>query len=185
MQADSAGKLWRGRQLLGLAVWLIIIFYLILAPMALGPQIVKEGRPISFLGSMEGFEANQNGKAYFDSLYLYDKRGVYELSGWAFSTVDLPVDYYLRNLALSGPAGVLLFEAIEVNRQDVANHFSEGNLTMAGLKIRISKFSIPTGLYRIIITFTSGNQDTQFLETPYCLLRTPNQIVLVSNCGED
>lgn len=173
---------WIRKNRFHILIWVVMIAFVILAPRIQAEFFIRDGRPIQLNGELPA-ETSQL-MFYVDRVEVYDDQGIlYNLRGWAFSTVDknIPPSQYQREIVLISEHGNYVFSTRAERRKDVQNHFSDlgMNLDMPGFSVLINKNIIENGKYSIGIIFRhlpSGS--AYYINTFKILVRTPNSIKL-------
>jgi hypothetical protein len=121
---------------------------------------------------------------HIDSLRLvrHISQGMYRMNGWAFpEDSDVPLDQFQKRIILTNDEGdIYLFDALNITRTDVDEHFSYPNRDVqdAGFYVLISKYTLPRGKYQVGIIYTDPSTETEYTRTQFYVERTPNTLVM-------
>lgn len=165
---------------LHIVVWGIALLYLVLAPSVYALWFVTDGKPLR-ASDQTHLPQTLDIRANIDQFLLFNRGGVYQIEGWAFVANQLPVEEYEREVVLASPDGYFAFETRSVRRRDVAVHYELDGLEY-GFQALISKYEVPVGTYRLLLSFTVQDQQTVFGDTGSCILRTPNNLLFAKDC---
>ncbi len=115
----------------------------------------------------------------------HDGQDMYRLDGWAFAeNLDIPLSRYQKRIVLISDEGkAYLFDAIDVTRQDVGEHYANlsGDLKESGFAAYLSIYALPRGVYQVGIVYTAPSARTDFAATRFFIERTPNTLSLHKN----
>lgn len=167
-------------------IWVMMFAYIISAPRLHTNFFLSQGKPVAIRESIptETEQIRLNVDAL--DLIVQDRQEVYQLYGWAFSTLDpgLSPDRYEREILLiSSSQKVYVFSIVTVSRPGVQEFFKDlnMNLTESGFSTLIAKDVLPIGEYRIGIVFRDPSTgQSYYTDKPKrVLLRTPNSLSLL------
>jgi hypothetical protein len=169
---------------LHLLIWGAMVLYFILAPEIYDRYFVQEGKPIwvdaKLPTQVYGYQTHMDRVEIID-----DQNGIHQLFGWAFLTFSksIPAEDYERRVVLLSPKGNYIFTAATLQRIDVQLAYNDLDMDLekSGFSALIDRNAIKSGLYRLGIIFKRKSNDlTYYVDTDYCVSRTPNQLIMKS-----
>ncbi len=155
----------------------LIFLFIFVAPVIHDEYFVNQGKPIAM--NIELPPETNSIQFALDGLEIFNSQDVYNLTGWAFLTVNkrYASGEYERLLVLQSLYANYVFQADTTKRIDIQTVFQDlgMDVIMSGLSALIFKDSVPQGTYSLGLIFKNKSDGSAYyVDLNQCVTRTPN-----------